>query len=143
MGLFGNLFKQKRLTTTDEDFGELESFSTKGNRVGWLIELTYLGDDIEIIIDGDKDRLNESQKAILIKALLNERDILSESTIALREQYSNADMAFESIETHFHVKGLFVRNYGFEITFQQKEEPEYFFHVHFENNKQVGVSIDG
>ncbi len=143
MGLFGNLFSQKKFTTTDEDFGELESFSTKGNRVGWLIELTFLGDDIEILIDGDKDGLNESQKAILIKALLNERDILSESTIALSEQYQNADLPFESIKAHFYVKGIMVRDDGFELTFQQKAEQQYFFHVHFKNNKQMGVSIDG
>lgn len=141
--MFANLFGRKTHTTTDEDFGKLVSFSTKGSRVGWLIELTFLGDDIEILIDGDKDGLNESQKAILIKALLNERDIRSESTIALSEQYSNADLKFESIGAHFVVKGLTVRDDGFELTFQQKEGQEYFFNVHFENNKQIGVSIDG
>jgi hypothetical protein len=36
-----------------------------------------------------------------------------------------------------------VRDDGFEIAFQQKNDPYYFFNVHFENNKQVGVSIDG
>ncbi len=143
MGLFGNLFGRKTLTTTDEDFGELVSFSTKGSRVGWLIELTFLGDHIEIMLAGDRTGLDESQKAILIKALLNERDIRAESTAALREQYQNADLPFVSIEAHFNVKGLMVRDDGFELTFQQKAEQQYFFNVHFENNKQVGVSIDG
>lgn len=143
MSLLRALFGRKTLRTTDEDFGELESFSAKGHRVGWLIELTFLGDEIEIMIAGDKNGLDQSQKDILIKALLNERDIRTESTAVLREQYQNADLPFESIEAHFNVKDLMVRDDGFELTFQQKAEQQYFFHVHFENNKQVGVSIDG
>ena len=143
MGIFRNLFGSKKLKTTDSDFGEIESFSTRGNDVGWQINKTFLNSDIEILIEGDKDGIVENQKRILLNALNNETEIKSESEKALKEQYANAEMGFESIEKHFDLKGISVRDEGFEITFQQKNDPYYFFNVHFENNKQVGVSIDG
>lgn len=52
-------------------------------------------------------------------------------------------MEFLSIEKHFELKGISVRDEGFEMAFQEREVQNYFFNVHFENNKQVGVSIDG
>ncbi|GAA3552876.1 hypothetical protein [Snuella lapsa] len=143
MGIFGNLFGSKKLKTTDSDFGEIESFSTRGNDVGWQINKRYLNSDIEILIAGDKDGIAENQKRILLNALNNETEIKSESEKALKEQYANAEMEFESIENHFDLKGISVRDEGFEMAFQQKNDPYYFFNVHFENNKQVGVSIDG
>ncbi|TDQ28150.1 hypothetical protein [Zeaxanthinibacter enoshimensis] len=143
MGIFGNLFGRKKLKTTDSDFGVIESFSTRGNDVGWLINKIYLNSQIEILIAGDKEGIAENQKRILLNALNNETEIKSESEKALKEQYSNANMEFESVEKHFDLKGISVRNDGFEMAFQQRNEPYYFFNVHFENNKQVGVSIDG
>ncbi|MFC7772974.1 hypothetical protein [Flavobacterium sp. GCM10027622] len=143
MGIFGNIFGSKKLKTTDSDFGEIESFSTRGNDVGWQINKRYLNFDIEILIAGDKDGIAENQRRILLNALNNETVIKSESEKALKEQYANAEMEFESIEEHFDLKGISVRDEGFEMAFQQKNDPYYFFNVHFENNKQVGVSIDG
>ena len=143
MGIFGNLFGSKKLKMTDSDFGEIESFSTRGNDVGWQINKRYLNSDIEILIAGNKDGIAENQKRILLDALNNETEIKSESENALKEQYANAEMEFESIEKHFDLKGISVRDEGFEMAFQQKNDPYYFFNVHFENNKQVGVSIDG
>ncbi|UOX32708.1 hypothetical protein LXD69_11715 [Flavobacterium sediminilitoris] len=143
MGIFGNIFGSKKLKTTDFDFGEIESFSTRGNDVGWQINKRYLNFDIEILIAGDKDGIAENQRRILLNALNNETEIKSESEKALKEQYANAEMEFESIEEHFDLKGISVRDEGFEMAFQQKNDPYYFFNVHFENNKQVGVSIDG
>ena len=52
-------------------------------------------------------------------------------------------MVFISIERHFELKGISVRDDGFEMSYQEKEGQNYFFNVHFENNKQIGVSIDG
>lgn len=142
MGIFGKLFGSKKLKTTDPDFGEIESFNIKGNDVGWQINKRYLNSDIEILIAGDKDGIAENQKRILLNALSNEEKIKSESEKALKEQYGNAEMEFESIERSFDLKGISVIDEGFEITFQQKNDPYYFFNIHFENNKQVGVSID-
>lgn len=143
MGIFGNLFGSKKLKTTDSDFGEIESFSTRGNEVGWQINKRYLNFNVEILITGDKDGIAENQKQILLNALNNEMEIKSESEKALKEHYANAEMEFESIEKHFDLKGISVRDEGFEMAFQQKNEPYYFFNVHFENNKHIGVSIDG
>ena len=143
MGIFGNLFGSKKLKIVDADFGEIESFSTNGNKIGWQINTKFLGSEIEILIEGNKDRISETQKQILQNALNNETEIKSQSAIALKEQFDNAEMEFISIEKHFELKGISVRNEGFEMAFQEKEGQNYFFNVHFENNKQVGVSIDG
>ena len=143
MGIFGNLFGSKKLKTTDSDFGEIESFSTRGNDVGWQVNRRFLNSDIEILIAGNKDGISENQKRILLNALNNETEIKSESEKALKEQFENAEMEFISIEKHFELKGMSVRDEGFEMAFQEKEGQNYFFNVHFENNKQVGVSIDG
>lgn len=143
MGIFGNLFGSKKLKTTDSDFGEIESFSTRGNDVGWQVNKRFLNSDIEILIAGNKDGISENQKRILLNALNNETEIKSESENALKEQFENAEMEFVSIEKHFELKGISVRDEGFEMAFQEKEGQNYFFNVHFENNKQVGVSIDG
>ena len=143
MGIFGNLFGSKKLKTTDSDFGEIESFSTRGNDVGWQVNKRFLNSDIEILIAGNKDGISENQKRILLNALNNETEIKSESEKALKEQFENAEMEFISIEKHFELKGISVSDEGFEMEYQEKEGQNYFFNVHFENNKQVGVSIDG
>ena len=143
MGILGNLFKSKKLKITDKDFGEIESFSTNGNRIGWLINREFLKSKIEILIEGNKNGINENQKLILLNALKNETEIKFEAENALKEQFENAEMEFESIEKHFALKGISIRNEGFEMAFLEKEGKKYFFNVYFENNKQVGVSIDG
>ena len=143
MGIFGNLFGSKKLKTTDSDFGEIDSFSVRGNKVGWTFKKQFLNSDVEILIDGNKESLSESQKRTLINALNNESDIKSESKKALKEQFDNAEMEFISIKKHFDVSSISVNDSGFELTFQEKNDPYYYFNVHFENNKQVGVSIDG
>jgi len=143
MGIFGKLFGSKKLKTIDSDFGEIESFSSDGDRIGWMIKRNYLETPIEILIDGSKYGISEHQKKILLEALNKETEIKSESELALREQYDNAEMKFVSIKDHFDFKAIFVRDKGFELSFQQAENPKYYFHVHFENNRQIGVSING
>ena len=143
MGIFGNLFKNKKLRTTDKDFGEIESFSTNGNRIGWQINREFLNSNVEILIEGNQHGIDEKQKLILLNALSNEMEIKSESEKALKEQFENAEMEFISIEKHFELTAISVRDDGFEMAFQEREGQNYFFNVHFENNKQVGVSIDG
>ncbi|MBU2938017.1 hypothetical protein KO494_00560 [Lacinutrix sp. C3R15] len=143
MGIFGKLFGSKKLKTTDSDFGEIESFSTRGNDVGWQVNKRFLDADIEILVAGNKDGIAENQKQILLNALNKETEIKSESENALKEQFENAEMEFVSIEKHFELKGISVRDEGFEMAFQEKEGQNYFFNIHFEDNKQVGVSIDG
>ena len=143
MGIFGNLFGSKKLKMTDSDFGEIESFSVRGNNIGWAFKKQFLNSDVEILIDGNKESLSESQKRTLINALNNESEIKSESEKALKEQFDNAEMEFISIEKHFDVSSISVNDNGFELTFQEKNDPYYYFNVYFENNKQVGVSIDG
>ena len=142
MGIFENLFKRKKLKTIDKDFGEIESFSTNGNRIGWLINREFLSSNIEILIEGNINGINEDQKKILLNALENETEIKFESEIALKEQFENAELEFVSIEKHFDLKAITVRDEGFEMVFKEKDK-NYYFNVHFENNKQVGVSIDG
>jgi len=142
MGIFETLFRNKKLKTTDSDFGEIESFSTRGNEVGWQINRRFLDSDIEILIGGDKDGISDNQKQILMNALNNEPNIKSESEEVLKEQYENAEMEFISMAKHFQTLVISVNDDGFEINLKQKEKPYYYFNVHFEKNKCVGVSID-
>ncbi len=143
MGFFEKLFGSKKLKTTDADFGEIESFSTRGTDVGWQINQTFLGFPIEILIAGDANGIASHQKQMLLDALQQETTIKTEAENALKELFDNADMEFISIEKHFHLRGMSVRDEGFELAFQEKATPNYFFNVQFENNKQVGVVIDG
>jgi len=107
------------------------------------IKEKILNSDIEILIDGNKDKLSETQKQILLNVLKKESDLIKESEKALKEHFENADMEFISIEKHFEMKAISVQNEGFEIAFHEKEGQNYFFNIHFENNKYVAVSIDG
>tara|TARA_B100000809_G_C15083976_1_gene510713 strand:- start:1188 stop:1619 length:432 start_codon:yes stop_codon:yes gene_type:complete len=143
MGIFGKLFGSKKLKTTDSDFGEIESFNVRGNDVGWTFKKQFLDSNVEILIDGDKEKISETQKRTLKGALNNESEIKSESEKALKEQFDNAELEFVSIEKHFDVDSITVNDNGFELSFQEKNDPYYYFNVHFEDNKQVGVSIDG
>ena len=143
MGIFDKLFGSKKLKVMDPDFGEIASFSINGERIGWQVNHTYLGYNIEILIEGNKNGISNNQKQILLNALREESIIKSESENALREQYENAEMEFISIEKNFNLRGISVRDNGFEMAFQEIEGNNYFFNVHFEGNKQIGVSIDG
>jgi hypothetical protein len=143
MGIFSRLFGSKKLKTIDSNFGENNSFSMIGNDVEWQVNKRFLDSDIEILIGGNKDGISENQKRILLSALNNETEIKIESEQALKEQFENADMKFISIGKHFELKGISVRDQGFEMAFQEIEGQNYFFNVHFEDNKQTGVSIDG
>ncbi|QRM90009.1 hypothetical protein FG167_12475 [Lacinutrix sp. WUR7] len=143
MEILGKLFGRDKLKITDTDFGEIESFSTNGNRIGWLVNRRYLDTDVEILIDGNIEGLFKEQKEILLQTLNNESAVKLEAGNALKEQYENAELAFISLDTHFQLKGISVNTEGFEMIFQEKEGKNYFFSVHFKNNKQIGVSIDG
>ncbi len=143
MGIFAKLFGSKKLKTTDSDFGEIESFSLRGNAVGWTFKKQFFNSDVEILIDGDKEKISEAQKRTLINALNNESEIKAESEKALKEQFNNAEMEFVSIQKHFDVNSISMNDEGFELSFQKKNDPYSYFNVHFENNKHVGVSIDG
>ena len=143
MGILGSLFGSKKLKMTDSDFGEIESFSVRGNTVGWTFIKKFLNSDVEIFIYGNKESLSGSQKQTLINALDSESEMKSESEKALKEQFNNAEMEFISIEKHFDVSSISVNDNGIELTFHEKNDPYHYFNVHFENNKQVGVSIDG
>ncbi|AXG69327.1 hypothetical protein KORDIASMS9_01547 [Kordia sp. SMS9] len=143
MGFFEKLFGSKKLKTTDADFGAIESFSKRGTDIGWQVNQEFLGFPIEILIAGDANGIVSHQKQILLDALQQETSIKTEAENALKEQFDNAEMEFISLEKHFHTRGMSVNDTGFELTFQEKATPNYFFNVHFENNKQVGVVIDG
>jgi hypothetical protein len=138
MGLFGS----KKLKVVDPDFGEIESSSVNGARIIWTVSRQFLGFGIEILVQGNKDGIPHIQKQILNNALNNELEIRSECEKALKDQYENAEMEFLSIEEHFELQSISVGENGFEMSFLDKESGNYLFNVQFENNKQVGVSID-
>lgn len=143
MGIFKNLFGSNKLKIIDPEFGEIESFFKKGNNIGWKIKKSFLDAAIEILIIGNEGGISEKQRQIVLDALNNENEIKTEAEKALKEQFENAEMDFIAIEKHFEPKSISIQERGFEMSFQEKEGQNCFFNVHFENNKQVGVSIDG
>lgn len=141
MGLFDKLFGAKKLTLNDSDFGEIESFYIKKDKVGWMITQKYLGFKIDIYFTGDKNGLKENQKKIVKSALNNDSQILLESEIALKEQFENAEKPFISLRKHFILRSMSFNDLNLVLSFEELETA-YHFNVYFNNNKQVGVSID-
>lgn len=144
MKLFKNIFgKQSKLTGIDTDFGEMHISNSRGNSVTWMFKYQFLNSDIMIFIHGNRQGIYPSQKQILLSALDNETLIKSEAEKALKNELANADISFISIEQQFTVTSISVYDDGFELGFREKESPFYYFNVHFKNNQQEGVSIDG
>ncbi|MEP0264309.1 hypothetical protein [Dokdonia sp.] len=143
MGIFNTLFGKKKLKITDPDYGDIESIHIKGTHVDWLVKQSFIGTHIDVFLRGDKNGISDIQKRTLQTILTQEAQISFESEKALKEQFENANMEFINIDTHFDVRSLFIQEQGFELTFQEKKSPYYFFNVFFENNKAVGVSVDG
>ena len=141
MGLFGKLFGSKKLTLHDPDFGAMESLGVRKDIVHWSFKTRFLNTDIDVFIDGDTEKVSQGQKQILLSALESESQIKSESEKALKDKFGDAEIEFVSIEAHFEVNSISVSDRGFELTFEEKKD-YYHFNVHFENNKEVGVSID-
>ncbi|WP_299255910.1 hypothetical protein [uncultured Aquimarina sp.] len=143
MGLFKKLFSSKTsLELVDVNLGKFNSNYIKGSEVNWIGTIILFEETIELIIDGNSERLSPNQKKIILNALSNEEILKSESSVAINEEYNNADMEFQSLDEQFQVKAITSNENGFELSFEQKENPYYYFNVFFENNKQRGVSID-
>lgn len=144
MKLLKNIFGiQSEVTGIDDDFGEINIANSNGIFVTWMFPYKFLNSDIMILIDGNKQGINTSQKQILLDALNNETLIKSEAEIALQDELANADILFISIQEQFTVVSISVYDDVFELNFREKESPFYYFNVHFKNNRQDGVSIDG
>ena len=143
MGFFKKLFGGKTiLEIVDPDLGRFKSNYVKGLDVNWIGSTTLFGKPIELLMDGNPEELSQNQKKIVLNALSHEDVLKSESSIAINEEYSNADMKFQSLDEQLGVKALTANENGFELSFEQKESPFFYFNVVFENNKQQGVSID-
>lgn len=141
--MFGKLFRKKKLTITDEYFGEIESFSIRGNHVNWKINWTLFGYQIEILLEGTPEGISANHKDIITKTLSIQEEIKLESENALREEYANAEIEFTSIHELFTIQSMTVEDNGFYLSFQEKQSPFYLFNVHFRDNKADGVSVDG
>ena len=142
MGILTKLFSKEVLKIKDSDLGTIRSKSIKGSKVVWVSHRKFLGFEIEILIEGNKNIVSIVQKENLLKALNNETEIKSESTKALEEQYKNTEIEFTSIEELFDVIEISVNDHGFDLTFQEIQGENIFLNVHFKNNKQVGVSTE-
>ncbi|SHG97811.1 hypothetical protein [Flagellimonas flava] len=143
MGFFKKLFGgHTSLELVDSELGKFDSDYIKGENVTWIGSAVLFGVTIELLMDGSRENLSQNQKQIVLNALANEDLLKSESSIAISKEYNNADMMFTSLGEQLEVKTITSNENGFELSFEQKESPYYYFNVHFENNKQQGVSID-
>ena len=142
MGLFSKLFGSKKLTLEDSDFGTIKSHYIRGEEVGWSARYQLLNDDIEILIDGNKEGIDEAHKKRLQNFLSKGQSILIECEISLKEEFENADMPFTSLRDHFKPLGITVYPTEIEFTFEQIEDPCYFFNVYFNEDGDKYVSVD-
>lgn len=142
MGIFDKLFRSKKLKIIDPDYGDIESIHSKGAQVDWLVKQEFLGSQIDVFLKGNTNGIFDSQKCAIKNVFSNEAQIATEAQKSLQEQFNNADKIFISIDHHFDIRSIFIVEEGFELTFQEKESPYYFFNVLFINNKAQGVSID-
>lgn len=143
MRLFHKLFGRKIINMTDVDLGEVEVQSKQGNHVTYSLKRRCFEKDMEVIIKGNQDGISEVQKSVLSYVQNNEAHILSQSEKALKKEYENADMEFETLEKHFTLSNITIEEEGFELSFQENDTPYYYFNVLFMDYKVVGVSIDG
>lgn len=143
MNLFKKLFKKKNVYSIDDaNFGIIQGMEKSKETVVWEVKITFLNHPLEVQLDGDKQGVDKTQKQILLNALKEENKILKEAEKALREELEKGGVKLNSMDAYFEEPYLSVYEDGFELSFQQKEEPYYNFNVQFENNEQVGVSID-
>lgn len=138
-----NIFKKKKHYITDPNFGQIESFSTRGKEVGWLIKKSYINSKIEILISGSDSEIDPSLKKILLKILDSEKQHKIHSENQLKEQYENAGLEFKSLKENFKLNGISIQTWGYELIFQEINKPNYFFRIVFEDFSPVGVAVDG
>ena len=71
MGILTKLFSKEVLKIKDSDLGTIRSKSIKGSKVVWVSHRKFLGFEIEILIEGNKNIVSIVQKENLLKALNN------------------------------------------------------------------------
>jgi len=144
MGFFSKLFgtKHTKLELVDSELGKFDSDYIKGSDVMWLGSVVLFGKSIELIMDGNREELSQIHKNIILSALGDQENLKAESTVAIKQEYDNADLKFISINEQLTPVAISTNNEGFQLSFEQNEKPYFYFNVFFENNKQVGVSID-
>ncbi|MGI9525777.1 MAG: hypothetical protein ACR2MS_01560 [Weeksellaceae bacterium] len=143
MGIFKNLFQKKRTFMIDDaDFGLIKGNKLNKDVILWEIKHNFFNKVINIYIEGNEEGIFKTQKEILVSALNHESEIRQDTENALQAELKNADLHLNSIEDYFDDPTISVNCEGFELSFQEKNEPYYIFNVQFKDNKLAGVSID-
>ena len=117
MGFLKKLFGSHHtsLELIDSDLGKFDSDFVKGIEVSWIGGSKLFGNSIELLMDGSPEKLSLNQKQIVINALANEELLKSESTVAIRNEYENAEMEFTSLDEQFEVKAFTSNENGLQI----------------------------
>lgn len=142
MGIFSKLFGSKKLIINDPNFGKIQSINKRGKELIWQTHIKFLDTNIEVLFSGNKDGINPKQKQIVLSALKNEKEIYQQANLTLKAAYEDASMKYETLAKHFEINALSVNDLGFDLSFQQLNDPYYYFNVHYLNNKADGFSID-
>lgn len=143
MGFFDSLFGNggRGLTLDDAELGTFKSIAAKDDKVIWKGVCRFLGQDINLQMSGDKERLNEVEKKSLADMLKDEPAIETQIDQGLKEEYENADKEYSTWSHHFNCVAISTSNPEIEISFEEKDS-NYLFNVHFLNNRLSGVSVD-
>lgn len=139
--LFGLGDSRERLTLRDADLGTFTGLNSPGNRIIWKGLAQFMNVDVTLFIPGEKDKLDDSQKASVLAILSDEKSIEAEVDQSLKEQYDNADKEYSNWRTHFKCISISSSEHDVTITMEEKES-FYQFNIQFVGSKATGVSID-
>src|SRR5688500_4395989 len=106
MGFFKSLLgigssSHERLTLQDSDLGTFTALNRSGNRIIWNGLVDLMDEKVSLHIQGEKDKLDASQKGSLLAMLNNVQKIELEVNKALKEQYDHADKEYSDWKAHF------------------------------------------
>ncbi len=145
MGFFERLFgfrnSKPKLSIQDNELGTFTALSDSKTRILWNGSANFLSEQISLNIYGDAERLDSSQKKLVISILQNESQIDQEIDKSLKEQYETANKEYTNWRAHFKVVSIESNEYDIYVTMEEIDSM-YLFNILFEDNKAIDVTID-
>src|SRR5688572_19633669 len=131
----------EKLALQDNDLGTFTALNNQGNRIIWKGWVEFMGEKVSLFIQGETEKLDDSQKASVMAILKNKEKIEFEIDKALKEQYDNADKEYLNWKTHFKCISISSLENEINVTMEEKDS-FYHFNIQFKDNEAVDVSID-
>ena len=131
----------EKLTLQDNDLGTFTALNNSESRIIWNGSADFMGEKVSLIIHGEKDKLDDSQKESVMTILRTEKTIELEIDRSLKEQYDNANKEYSNWKALFKCISISSSEHDINITMEEKDS-FYNFNIQFKDNKAIDVSID-